>query len=288
MTETKKKEFTNSRICAFAYSRTSFFTSNHSLFFLLTLLIHASGILIIANLQDSHDEMTMADLDISAVELNLSDALEESLPSPPPTPEPEPPKPEPEKVPETKPEPELQTPEATPPEPEFKPITIPAPESVVLPEPKPEPPEMTPQQPEPLRIEEPKPEPPPIPEPPKPTKPVKQPTVKQPEPETPPSQSPESGAATAMIDQPPKPRRSIKPRYPSGARRRGEEGSVTLDVEITVSGRSRSVSVAESSGFAELDEAARQAVRKARFTPGKNKGESVESQARLTIIFKLK
>ena len=266
------------------------FISNHSLFFLLTLLIHSAGILIIANLPERQNEITMAELDISAVELNLSDSMEESLPSPTPTPtpEPEPPKPEPEQVPDKKPEPELQPPEITPPEPEFKPITIPAPESVVLPEPKPEPPEMTPPQPAPLRIEAPRPKPPPLPEPPKPTKPAEQKAVKQPEPETPPSQSPESGAAAAMIDQPPKPRRKIKPRYPSGARRRGEEGSVTLNVEINASGRTRSVSVMESSGFAELDEAARQAVRKARFTPGKNNGESVESQARLTIIFKLK
>ena len=281
------------RIFALAHSRISFFTSNHSLFFLLTLLIHASGILIIANLPDRQDEITMAELEIAAVELNLSESMEESAPSPPPTPEPEPepPKPEPEKVPEEIKEPELQPPEITPPEPGFKPVTIPEPESVVLPEPEPEPPEMTPPEPEPLRIEAPRPEPPPLPPPPEPPKEkpkVENPVVKPPEPETPPSQTPESGAAAAMIDQPPKPRRTIKPRYPSGARRRGEEGSVTLDVDISASGRARSVSIAESSGFAELDEAAKQAVKKARFTPGKNKGKSVESQARLTIIFKLK
>ncbi len=279
------------------------FTTNHSFFFLLTLLVHIAGILIIANLRDRHDETSMAELEIGAVELNLSESLEEALPSPPPTPppEPEPLKPEPEKVPDQKPEAELQPPVITPPEPEFKTISIPTPESVVLPEPESEPAAMTPPEPEPPRIEAPRPEPPSLPEPQKPTKPAEQPAAKQttkpteqtavkqpPSPETPPSQTPESGAAAAMIDQPPTPRRSIKPRYPTGARRRGEEGSVTLDVAINASGRVRSVNITASSGFAELDEAAKQAVRTARFTPGQNKGKNMESQARLTIIFKLK
>lgn len=288
MAKKEKRGFFNSRIRVLAQSRTSFFTSNLSLFFLLTLLIHASGILIIANLPNRQDEITMAKLEIAAVELNLSESVEESAPSPPPTP---PPKPEPEKVPEEIKDPEMTPPEITPPAPEFKPVTIPTPDSVVLPESKPEPPEMTPPEPEPLRIEAPRLEPPPLPPlpyPPEENHQKERAAVKPPEPETPPSDTPESGAASAMIDQPPKPRRTIKPRYPSGARRRGEEGSVTLDVSISTSGRTRSVRIAESSGFAELDEAAKQAVKKARFTPGKNKGKSVKSQARLTIIFKLK
>ena len=253
-------------------------TSNHSLFFLLTLLIHAGVLLVISGLPQRHREIILAKLDISAVELNLSDSPDESQPSPPP----EPSRPDPETVPETPAEPEMPTPEPIPPEPQMKPVPLPEPESVALPAAKMKPPAMLVKEPEPPRIQAPRPEqplPPPAPE---------STAETPPEPDQPPSTTPESGAAAAMIDQPPRPRRDIQPRYPSGARRRGEEGAVTLDVTIGATGRTRSVVVAESSGHPELDDAARRAVRDARFTPGVRNGENVESQAGLTIIFKLR
>lgn len=258
--------------------------SNHSFFFPLTLLIHLCAILLIAALSARRTETTWAELEISAVELNLSDATEESQPSPPP--QPEAPRPEPERVPETNPEPVMPPPEPRAPAPRLQPAPIPEPESVVIPETVEEPPAMLPQEPEPPRAQPPRPEPPP-PEP--VTRPAETlPPPQRPTEEVPESTTPESGAAAARIDSPPKPRRDIKPRYPSGARRRGEEGSVTLDVVISDDGRTRSATVIHSSGFAELDEAARRAVLEAHFTPGRQGQRSVESQARLTVIFKLR
>lgn len=235
--------------------------------------------------------MVMAKLEISAVELNLSESMKEAQPSPPPAAptEPEPARPEPEMVPETEPEPVLQPPGSRV-KPEFKPQPIPEPEAVVIPDVKPDPPEMTPPEQEPPQAEPPRPKMPPPPGvQPAVEKPVKSPpAVVAPAPEQPESTTPESGAAAAMIDQPPKPQRAIKPRYPSGARRRGEEGTVTLKVKISATGRTREVSVLNPSGFAELDDAAKRAVREARFTPGKYNGKTVESEAQLTIIFKLR
>ncbi|MFO7937303.1 MAG: energy transducer TonB [Kiritimatiellia bacterium] len=270
------------------------FTSNHSLFFLLTLLIHSAGILVVANLTDQHDETTMAELEISAVELNISDSAKETQPSPPPTPpqEPEPARPEPEPVPDKTPDPKQPPPEITHREPEFKPIIIPEPEATPLLETRQEKQDMKPRIPEPLRIESPRPDPAPLEavrvEKTEADQPDKSTYSKPLQQKTPPSATPESGAAAARIDSPPKPRRNIKPCYPSGARRRGEEGKVILDVLITPSGQTRSVKIVSSSGHKTLDNAAKKAVRKARFTPGKHKGKKVESQARLTIIFKLK
>jgi periplasmic protein TonB len=258
-------------------------TSKHSLFFPLTLLLHLCALLLIAALS-RRTETSWAELEISSVELNLSDATEESQPSPPP--QPEAPQPQPEAVPETEHEPATPPPEPTRPEPRLQTAPIPEPDSVVIPETAEEPPAMLPQEPEPPRAEPPRPEPPP----PDPVAPAAEPAPapRQPTEETPESTTPESGAAAARIDTPPKPRRDIKPRYPSGARRRGEEGSVTLNVLIGADGRTRSATVTDSSGFAELDEAARRAVLEARFTPGRHGGRSVESQARLTVIFKLR
>lgn len=343
----KNSKGVNSRIGGLALARASLFKSNYSLFFLFSALIHAAGILMIANMRKQRNVRTMAELEIGAVELKLSDSAADSAPSPPPTP--------PETVPDTPIEPQTRTPEITPPQPKFEPrpipkadpinlsepeitemtsaeqkppriepqeadtpmpypkqppntksrakpqppeitpaqpklkaITIPEPEAVVLPDPKPEPPNTTSAKPTPPRVEIPAARLPPRRESTKPTQQSEQPVDKQPRPDTPPSQSPESGAAAAMIDHPPKPRRAIKPRYPAGARRRGEEGAVTLNVEINASGRARDVSIAKSSGFSVLDNAAKQAVSKARFTPGRHNGKNVDSQARLTIIFKLR
>jgi periplasmic protein TonB len=57
----------------------------------------------------------------------------------------------------------------------------------------------------------------------------------------------------------------IRPRYPFGARMRGEQGCVRLLVKVLASGRADHVSVAETSGFSALDGAAIDAVKKARF-----------------------
>jgi len=92
----------------------------------------------------------------------------------------------------------------------------------------------------------------------------------------------------AKIDAPPKPHKTIKPDYPKGARQRGEQGDVVLEIRVNAAGIVDRVDIVSSCGFSELDEAAVRAARTARFTPAKSGGSPVASTARLTLNFKLR
>ena len=92
----------------------------------------------------------------------------------------------------------------------------------------------------------------------------------------------------AKIDAPPKPHKTIKPDYPKGARQRGEQGEVILEIRVNAAGIVDRVDVVSSCGFSELDEAAVRAARTARFTPAKSGGSPVASTARLRLDFRLK
>jgi len=92
----------------------------------------------------------------------------------------------------------------------------------------------------------------------------------------------------AKVDAPPKPHRAIKPDYPKGARQRGEQGDVVLEIRVNDVGTVDRVEVVSSCGFSELDEAAVRAAKAARFTPAKSGRRSVASTARLTLTFRLK
>ena len=92
----------------------------------------------------------------------------------------------------------------------------------------------------------------------------------------------------ARVDAPPRPRRAIKPDYPNGARQRGEQGDVVLEIGVTAEGTVDDVVIVSSCGFRELDEAAVRAVKTARFTPAKRDRKPVASVARITLTFKLK
>ena len=92
----------------------------------------------------------------------------------------------------------------------------------------------------------------------------------------------------AKVDAPPRPRTNIRPDYPKAARERGEQGDVLLEISVGAEGNVDDVAVVSSSGFAELDEAAARAARRARFAPAKSGGRPVASRARLKLEFKLK
>ena len=92
----------------------------------------------------------------------------------------------------------------------------------------------------------------------------------------------------AKLDAPPKPKRNIKPDYPKGARQRGEQGDVVLEIRVNAEGTVDGVKVAVSSGFAELDEAAIKAAKAAKFSPARSGHDPVASTARLRLQFKLK
>ena len=92
----------------------------------------------------------------------------------------------------------------------------------------------------------------------------------------------------ARLDAPPKPRRNIRPDYPKGARQRGEQGDVILEIRVNAEGTVDDVKVATSSGFAELDEAAIRAAKAAKFSPARSGHDPVASTARLKLSFKLR
>lgn len=95
-------------------------------------------------------------------------------------------------------------------------------------------------------------------------------------------------ANQARVDAQPRLKRSIEPRYPDAARKRGEQGTVVFEIVIDRKGRVESCAIIKSSGFSELDRAAEKAVRAAQFVPAKINGKSVSSTRRLPVDFKLK
>lgn len=79
----------------------------------------------------------------------------------------------------------------------------------------------------------------------------------------------------------------IYPRYPLSARQRGEEGVVLLKIVVNRFGQAQATEIVRSSGFSALDEAARDAVRKARFTAADGRPAPVEAQTLLSFRFRL-
>jgi protein TonB len=63
---------------------------------------------------------------------------------------------------------------------------------------------------------------------------------------------------------------------------------VILDVLVSKEGLATSITLVSSSGFKDLDAAAKEAVKFAKFEPGARNGKPVEASARMTILFKLK
>ena len=100
--------------------------------------------------------------------------------------------------------------------------------------------------------------------------------------------TPQPAPRQARLDAPPKPKRNIRPDYPKGARQRGEQGDVVLEIRVNAEGTVDDVKIATSSGFAELDEAAIRAAKAAKFSPARSGHDPVASTARLKLSFKLR
>ncbi len=78
------------------------------------------------------------------------------------------------------------------------------------------------------------------------------------------------------------------PIYPALARRREQQGTVTVRVLVDADGSVERAEVAESSGFDTLDDAALETVRSRwRFVPARHDGQSVESWVLVPIRFTL-
>lgn len=78
-----------------------------------------------------------------------------------------------------------------------------------------------------------------------------------------------------------------QPAYPPIAKRMGEEGKVMLRVLVSERGRPEKVDVQMSSGYARLDEAARQAALRAVFKPHLEDGQAVAVYALIPINFSI-
>lgn len=93
----------------------------------------------------------------------------------------------------------------------------------------------------------------------------------------------DSGAVTQEL----KTSNRVEPVYPAASRRAGEEGTVRLKVLVDERGRPQTVEIVKASGFARLDEAAVQAVRKWRFQAANNGSGPVSAWTQVNVTFKL-
>ena len=209
---------------------------------------------IVAYMKYAPGPTTIATLDLSSVDLSFAEDEDETAavsPTMPAMPEVEPPKPREEKPPEAE-----RAEDPLPPDPVAPKLA------------EPDPTELIPEQ--------------------APARPARESTSDEV------AQAPSTAGSAAQapkqakIDAPPKPHKTIKPDYPKGARQRGEQGDVVLEIRVNAAGIVDRVDIVSPSGFSELDEAAVRAARAARFTPAKSGGSSVASTARLTLTFKLK
>jgi protein TonB len=80
----------------------------------------------------------------------------------------------------------------------------------------------------------------------------------------------------------------LKPPYPNLSRKRGEEGTVHLRVQVSSNGTPSSVTLAKSSGYSRLDNAAMRHVKQWQFTPAKKNGKAVTGTVIIPIRFRLK
>jgi protein TonB len=78
-----------------------------------------------------------------------------------------------------------------------------------------------------------------------------------------------------------------RPQYPSMARRLGQEGTVILEVTVSVDGLAKSVRIQESSGHELLDQAALNAISKWKFVPAKRGESPIEQKLSTRWTYKL-
>lgn len=78
-----------------------------------------------------------------------------------------------------------------------------------------------------------------------------------------------------------------RPEYPRISRRNGEYGKVLLNVFVNAAGQAEKIEIRTSSGYARLDESAREAVRRWRFVPARQGAEPVSAWVLVPISFVL-
>ena len=86
---------------------------------------------------------------------------------------------------------------------------------------------------------------------------------------------------------PPKAKSLVQPAYPEEARKAGVTGTSIVEVTIGADGVMRRCSLVVSSGNAQLDEAALQAVHVSKFAPGTKDGKPMEMRVKVPFKFRL-
>lgn len=86
----------------------------------------------------------------------------------------------------------------------------------------------------------------------------------------------------------PAPKSSSNIAYPKRARRRGEEGDVTIELEIDARGAVSAARILKSSGSADLDAAALTALKNAVYDPATRDGAAVPGTLAETVKFRLR
>ncbi|MFN9334892.1 MAG: energy transducer TonB [Alphaproteobacteria bacterium] len=81
--------------------------------------------------------------------------------------------------------------------------------------------------------------------------------------------------------------RNRRPAYPEMSRRRGQEGTVMLELRVDANGRVTEVRVVESSGFSALDAAALETLRDWRFRPAQRAGLPIAGSLTTAVHFRL-
>jgi protein TonB len=81
--------------------------------------------------------------------------------------------------------------------------------------------------------------------------------------------------------------RNRRPNYPESSRRRGQEGTVMLELRVDANGRVTEARVVESSGFNALDAAAVETLREWRFRPAQRGGMPVAGSLTTAVHFRL-
>jgi protein TonB len=78
-----------------------------------------------------------------------------------------------------------------------------------------------------------------------------------------------------------------RPEYPRISRRMGEQGKVLLHVFVNAAGQAEKVEIRNSSGYARLDESAREAVRRWKFVPARQGDQPVSAWVLVPVSFVL-
>lgn len=95
----------------------------------------------------------------------------------------------------------------------------------------------------------------------------------------------EPSAVPVLVDKPQFVTPPVYPAYPSLAHRRGQEGTVWLEIWLSENGKQLQLSIARSSGFSSLDEAAKAAAARWQFMPYRMNGMTVASRVQVPVEF---